>query len=97
MDIPNEIAIRRNESGGWSVHIDGAELPWPTQGISTPSWKIGDELPSVTLTIPAHRVTVDDGVHIPREWTAEDVDRVTEPMRLQNAIWGGKPDAERID
>jgi hypothetical protein len=59
MRLAKEIRVDRDERGAPQITIDGETLPWFTAGIVTPAPSL-DEVPTVTITIPAEKVVVEN-------------------------------------
>lgn len=57
MDFAKEIRVDQDERGAPRITIDGQPFPWFTAGIVTPS-PAHDKTPTITVTIPAERVTM---------------------------------------
>jgi len=69
--LPAEISVRRNAGDGPWIHIDGELFPWYTAGVSVNAVS-HDEMPTVTITIPAERVTLFNDVAPPPKETSPD-------------------------
>lgn len=65
--LAKHIHVGRDEGGAPCIEIDGERLPWMTCGIVTLASSL-QEMPTVTITIPAERVTMtnDDIMLMPR-------------------------------
>lgn len=65
--LAKTIHVGRDEGGAPCIEIDGERLPWMTCGIVTPAPSL-QEMPTVTITIPAERITMtnDDIMLMPR-------------------------------
>lgn len=96
--VASEILIDRDANGAPRVRIDGMDLPFYTQGIAVKPPSL-TELATVTLTFLAERVVVEDEqaarlFGAPHEWTDEEIDRETAPMRAQKELWEGPQPVE---
>lgn len=57
MEFAKEIRVDQDEHGAPRITIDGQPFPWYTAGIVVPAPSL-DKAPTVTVTIPAERVTM---------------------------------------
>lgn len=65
MDLAKEIRVDRDERGVPRITIDGQEFPWFTAGIETPAPNL-TEVPTVTITIPAAKVVMENPSVVPQ-------------------------------
>jgi hypothetical protein len=58
VELPKEIRVESDRTGAPRITIDGQPLPWYTAGIVVPPPALGQAMPTVTITIPAEKVTM---------------------------------------
>lgn len=56
-ELAKHVIIDRDQHGVPRITIDGTVLPWFTSGIAVPAPSL-DEVPTVTITIPADKVSM---------------------------------------
>lgn len=60
MEFPKEIRIESDENGAPRITIDGQPFPWYTAVIVAPA-PSREHMPTITVTIPAEKVTMVNG------------------------------------
>lgn len=58
MEFAKEIRVDQDERGAPRITIDGQPFPWCTAGIVVPPPALDQAMPTITVTIPAEKVTM---------------------------------------
>ncbi len=80
MEFAKEIRVDQDKHGAPQITIDGQPFPWYTAGIVVPAPAL-DKTPTVTVTIPAERVTMVNEMQPPASRIPRDEEIARGPYR----------------